>query len=159
MSHLKIKRRLCIAYKPKPYHKLLSCLPFQAELKKLTESEKAAVGALEANRGYHTDSDLQRLKKKVEEIEGLVKTLSIIQPPAAYQAPTDEFECMICYNLPPKTVYICTECEGTLCKPCQVTYERTHARPLSCPQCKTKFIVSQNPIRSRKMERLIQMMQ
>ena len=135
----------------------------QAELSQNLEAKQSAVRQMTARQDFRSQTQVQELERKVGEIEDLVQTLSVVQPPAASPAPCEEFECIICYNIPPEKVYTCTECEGILCEPCKLTHERTHAEsgsggPLSCPQCGAEFVASQNPIQSRRMERLIQRM-
>ena len=116
-----------------------------------------------ARQDFRSQTQVQEIQRKVGEIEDLVQTLSVVQPPAASPAPCEEFKCIICYDIPPEKVYTCKVCEGILCERCKLTHERTHAGsgtagPLSCPECKTEFVVSQNPIRSRRIERQIQRM-
>ena len=142
---------------------------YQDKLNRYHESEQSEERQLKASPGFCSKYKMQKIKKNVEETKQLIENLSradslpripaeLSKTPAAAQ--TEEFECLVCLNLPLAKVFICTECEGTLCESCKTELERTHEQsrrvdPLSCPQCKTPFVNPGNPIRSRKTERLI----
>ena len=136
----------------------------QDTLNRHREREQSNVKKLKAQKGYCTKSEMLEIKKKVKETEQLIRSLPkapALSSRASVAAQTEEFKCLVCLTLPPAQVFICTDCEGTLCESCKTQLERTHDQsgrvgPLSCPQCRAVFITPGNPIRSRKTERLIQ---
>ena len=138
----------------------------QDELNHHQDSERSDVRKLKACQDYISESDLLEIKEKVKETKQLIESLpmaSASSSTASAAAHTEEFECLVCMLLPPNVVFICTECEGTLCESCKTQLENIHDElendtPLNCPQCRTPFVNPGNPIRSRKTERLIQSM-
>ena len=142
----------------------LGHLFFQEELNQHRDSELSDVRQLKACQSYRSVSEMLEIKKKVEKTKQLIQSLpmaSASSSTASAAAHTAEFECLVCMLLPPNVVFICTECEGTLCESCKTQLEHNHDKlendtPLNCPQCRTPFVEPGNPIRSRKTERLIQ---
>ena len=135
----------------------------QAELKQHLKGKQSVERELMASQAFCTKSEMQNMKKKVEAARGLMETMPTT-PALSTKAPrpalADIFECIVCLSLPPKAVFMCTKCEGTLCESCKTQFERTHEQsgtnePLNCPQCRTVFVSPGNPIRSRKTETLI----
>ena len=123
----------------------------------------AAVRKIKASKGFCSESEMKKLKNKVKETKELIESLPrapVSSPKAPNIAETEDYECLICMNLPPEKVFVCAECEGTLCESCKTQLERTYEQsqinePLSCPQCRSLFVSPGNPIRSRKAEKVI----
>ena len=72
---------------------------------------------LKASPGFCSKSEMQKIRKTVEETKELIEYLSktpalLSKTPVVVQI--EEFECLVCLNLPLAKVFICTECEGTL---------------------------------------------
>ena len=139
-------------------HNPIFLLVCQTKMKQQCKAEEEAVRNLEAHKDFCTDSWRQMVKKKVEEIESLLN-----YHPSLLAELSEECECMICYNHCIENVFTCTKCEGLLCNACKMKHQQTHERdrdaePLSCPQCRARFVDVQNPSRARRLERIIQKM-
>ena len=145
-------------------NKIPTFFSFQDELNQHREIEQSELRELEASQGYCSKYKMQKMKENVKETKQLIESLSRT-PPSSSKTPvaaqTEEFKCLVCLNLPLENVFICTECEGTLCDACKTQLEHIHEQSgrnerLNCPQCRANFVSPGNPIRSRKTERLIQ---
>ena len=119
----------------------------QAELGQHIKTKEAALRKLEESEGFCTETDLHDLKKTINQTEQHLQSLPIVQSHSSTQLSehSEEFECMICYNIPPEKVFVCTDCEGIVCEHCKGEMEKAHLRsdnaePLSCPQCRTHFV-------------------
>ena len=125
---------------------------FQRALQDHDQTVVVDIAKLQKEGGYLSPDGMKTLREEIEGLDNLVKGLNIYKDGSDEE---DEFNCNICFELPPANVFVCCRSELILCDNCKTQYFQQTTEKVTCPGCRANFVQNQNPRRSRIVEKEI----